>query len=98
MKNLDFMRSIVGPHVSEKAARVQEASNQYVFEVSSCASKSNIKDAVEALFGVTVMAVRVANVKSKVKGFRGRLGKRKAWRKAYVRLANGQSIDLVAKT
>jgi large subunit ribosomal protein L23 len=84
------------PHVSEKSARVQE-NNQYVFEVAPNANKSLVKAAVEALFNVTVEAVNLVNVKGKVKAFRQRSGHRQGWRKAYVRLQDGQTIDVTAK-
>ncbi|UPS78757.1 50S ribosomal protein L23 [Xanthomonas citri] len=87
------------PRVSEKTARLQEISNQYVFEVSNEATKADVKAAVEQLFDVKVKAVNVVNVKgkSKSKSFRNRAGNRGNWRKAYVRLVDGQSIDVTAK-
>lgn len=88
---------IRAPHVSEKSARQQAAANQYVFEVATDATKADIKAAVEALFKVQVESVNVLNVKGKRKSFRQRPGVRSDWRKAYVRLAQGQSIDLSAK-
>ncbi|NJN53105.1 MAG: 50S ribosomal protein L23 [Gammaproteobacteria bacterium] len=91
---LDVIRS---PHVSEKAARTQELANQYVFEVARTATKADVKAAVEKLFNVKVESVQVLNVKGKTKGFRGRSGVRGGWRKAYVRLGEGQTIDLMAK-
>jgi len=83
------------PRVSEKTARLQE-SNQYVFEVATHATKADVKAAVEQLFSVTVEAVNVLNVKGKPRSFRNRAGRRNNWRKAYVRLAEGQSIDVTA--
>ena len=80
-----------------KTARLQEVSNQYVFEVSSDATKADVKAAVEQLFDVKVESVNVVNVKGKNKSFRFRSGRRGDWRKAYVRLADGQSIDVSAK-
>ena len=88
---------IRAPRVSEKTARLQEVSNQYVFEVSNDATKADVKVAVEKLFDVKVEAVNVVNVKGKNKSFRNRTGRRGDWRKAYVRLADGQSIDVSAK-
>lgn len=88
---------IRSPHVSEKTARTQELSNQYVFEVAPDATKPEIKAAIERLFSVKVEAVQVVNVHGKNKTFKGRSGKRTGWRKAYVRLGEGQSIDLMAK-
>ena len=57
------------PRVSEKTARLQELSNQYVFEVSNEATKADVKAAVEQLFDVKVEAVNVVNVKGKNKSF-----------------------------
>ena len=85
------------PRVSEKTARLQEVSNQYVFEVSTTATKADVKAAVEKLFDVKVEAVNVLSVKGKNKAFRNRAGSRGSWRKAYVRLADGQAIDVTAK-
>ena len=84
------------PRVSEKTARLQEVSNQYVFEISSDATKADVKAAVEQLFSVKVEAVNVVSVKGKNKSFRNRGGRRGDWRKAYVRLADGQAIDVSA--
>ena len=88
---------IRAPRVSEKTARLQEVSNQYVFEVATDATKADIKVAVEKLFDVKVEAVNVVNVKGKSKAFKFRMGRRPDWRKAYVKLAEGQSIDVMAK-
>jgi len=83
------------PHVSEKTARASADSNQYVFEVATSASKTDIRQAIEALFEVSVRNVTVVSMPAKRKSFRGRPGARNAWKKAYVRLADGQSIDLI---
>ncbi|WP_440221698.1 50S ribosomal protein L23 [Dokdonella sp. MW10] len=84
------------PLVSEKTARAQET-NQYVFEVALTATKADVKEAVEQLFNVKVEAVNVVNLKGKTKSFRQRAGTRGNKRKAYVRLGDGQSIDVMAK-
>lgn len=89
-----ILQVLLAPHVSEKAAMVAESGNQYVFKVSSDASKPEIKKAVESLFGVSVKAVRTVNIKGKTKRFGVRTGKRSDLRKAYVRLAEGQEIEL----
>jgi large subunit ribosomal protein L23 len=96
MSNIKLLSVIRAPLVSEKTARLQE-SNQYVFEVASTATKADVKSAVESLFNVKVEGVNVLNVKGKTKAFRNRAGTRGDWRKAYVRLADGQSIDVMAK-
>ncbi|MFN7293564.1 MAG: 50S ribosomal protein L23 [Lysobacteraceae bacterium] len=84
------------PKVSEKTARLAE-SNQYVFEIAKDATKDDVKAAIEQLFNVKVAAVNVANIKGKSKAFRQRAGRRSDKRKAYVRLAEGQTLDVTAK-
>jgi len=96
IKNEKLYTVIRAPHISEKSACAQEH-NQYVFEVSAGADKQLVKDAVEALFSVKVESVNIINVKGKVKSFRQRAGSRNGWRKAYVRLTDGQTIDVTAK-
>ncbi len=81
------------PHVSEKTARLQADSNQYVFEVARDADKGEIRQAIEGLFDVQVENVSVVNVKGKSKSFRMRAGRQRSWKKAYVRLAQGQTIE-----
>ena len=84
------------PHISEKSARLQEI-NQYVFVVAPTATKADVKAAVEGLFSVQVESVNVVNQKGKARAFRSRSGMRSSKRKAYVRLADGQTIDVTAK-
>ncbi len=80
-----------GPHISEKAAMGSE--DQVVFKVAGDATKLEIKKAVEKLFKVKVEGVQTANVKGKVKRNRYGLAAKPSWKKAYVRLAQGQEID-----
>lgn len=84
---------LLAPVITEKATLVAEQ-GQYVFRVRLDASKPEIKQAVEGLFGVTVRTVNTMVVKGKSKRFRGRPGRRSDWKKALVRLAEGQAIDL----
>lgn len=84
---------ILAPVVTEKATAVS-ASNQVVFRVAIEATKPEIKAAVEGLFGVQVRAVNTLLAKGKTKRFKGRPGRRSDVKKAMVRLAPGQSIDL----
>ncbi|HFE31839.1 MAG TPA: 50S ribosomal protein L23 [Gammaproteobacteria bacterium] len=90
-----IMKVILAPHITEKAANVGESSNQYVFKVATDATKPEIKQAVETLFEVEVDAVRVLNTKGKTKRSGARLGRRKDWKKAYVRVKAGQEIDFI---
>jgi len=84
---------LLGPHITEKSAMVSGAATQVVFKVATDASKLEVKRAVEQLFEVQVDDVRVVNVKGKTRRTRTGIGRRSDWRKAYVRLAEGQDID-----
>lgn len=84
---------ILGPVISEKTATVADSSNQVVFKVAKNAKKPEIRAAVEKLWDVKVQNVRVLNVKGKTKRTRYGIGQRSDWKKAYVRLEQGQEID-----
>lgn len=84
---------LLGPVISEKAAIAGDASNQVVFKVLRDAAKPEVKAAVEKLFKVKVEEVRTLLVKGKTKRTRHGMGVRSDWKKAYVRLAEGQEID-----
>lgn len=86
---------LLAPHITEKATMMGEKANQYVFKVASDADKGEIKSAVESLFTVQVDSVRVLNVKGKQKRFGARMGRRKDWKKAYVKLKDGHDIDFM---
>jgi large subunit ribosomal protein L23 len=86
-------QTILSPLVTEKATRMSET-GQYAFRVAIDASKPEIKQAIEGLFGVNVLAVNTLVVKGKSRRFKGRPGQRSDWKKAMVRLVEGQSIDL----
>ncbi len=95
MSNDRLFNVLLAPRVTEKSARVGEQGNQYVFKVASEATKADIRAAVEAMFEVEVESVRVVNVKGKSKTFKMRPGKRSDWKKAYVRVQEGQVIDFL---
>ena len=81
------------PLITEKTTMASEA-GAVVFEVAMDSNKPQIKEAVEALFGVTVKAVNTSITKGKTKRFRGRPGRRKDVKKAYVTLEEGNTIDV----
>lgn len=91
-----LMQILVEPKISEKAARAADLNRQYVFRVLSDATKPEIKAAVEELFSVKVETVQVSNVPAKTRVFRGSVGMRQAWKKAYVKLEPGFDIDFLA--
>jgi len=85
---------LYAPIVSEKSSNAADQHNQFVFKVKKSATKLQIKNAVELMFGVEVASVRVLNVKGKIKRFGRTLGKRSDWKKAYVKLQSGHNIEL----
>ena len=84
---------LLGAHISEKATIIADRSNQFTFKVAKDATKPEVKEAVEKLYGVVVEKVNLLNVKGKVKrNFRG-FSRHANWKKAYVRLQQGHDID-----
>ncbi len=90
-----LMQVLLAPQISEKATFIADKNEQVVFRVASDATKPEVKAAVELLFKVEVGSVQVSNVKGKVKRFRGAVGRRKGWKKAFVCLKPGQEINFV---
>lgn len=86
---------LLEPHFSEKVAILGDRSNQYGFKVAKDATKEEIKQAVEQLFKVRVENVSTMNVKGKVKRTVRGMSRSKSWKKAYVRVAEGQEIDFM---
>lgn len=92
----DVFAVVRAPLITEKGTYVSETSNQVVFKVARNATKPEIAVAVEKLFGVKVRAVRTINYLGKGSKRGGRkVGRRSDWKKAYVTLAEGQSLDLL---
>jgi large subunit ribosomal protein L23 len=83
---------IRSPLISEKSTFVSQF-NYYVFKVCNDSNKSEIKQAIQNLFNVDVKSVNTLIQKGKQKRFRGKLGRRVAIKKAFVKLADGQTID-----
>ncbi len=81
------------PYVSEKSVGSVEDYPQYGFKVAIDATKIEIRRAVKQLFNVEVRSVNTSRVKGKEKRFKQRKGRLASWKKAYVLLAKGQSID-----
>ena len=90
-----LMQVLLAPQISENATYVADKHEQVIFRVATDATKPEIKAAVELLFKVEVEAVQVSNVKGKVKRFKGSVGRRKGWKKAFVSLKPGQEINFV---
>lgn len=90
-----LLQVLLAPQISEKATYVADKNEQVIFRVANDATKPEIKAVVELLFKVEVETVQVANVKGKLKRFKGSAGRRKGWKKAFVSLKPGQEINFV---
>ncbi len=91
-----LMNVVLAPVVSEKSTFVADKNRQYVFRVADDATKPQIKAAVELMFKTKVEGVTVLNVKGKERRFGRTIGRKRSWKKAYVRLAEGQEINFAA--
>jgi len=89
----DLYRVVASPLITEKGTLVNQQGNQVLFKVRREANKAEIRYAVETLFKVRVEKVRTANFLGKKRRVGRTMGRRPAWKKAYVTLAEGQRID-----
>ena len=95
--NIDqLMNVVLAPVVSEKSTLVADKNRQYVFRVADDATKPQIKAAIELMFKTKVDDVTVLNVHGKERRFGKVTGRKRSWKKAYVRLAEGQEINFAA--
>lgn len=95
MPDLHLYDVIRRPVITEKSTRLSDEHNTYAFEVDLRANKAQIKDAIETVFGVDVLNVNTAIMPAKMgRRLRRRFIRKKMWKKAYVTLVPGQSIDL----
>ena len=96
MNREQLMNVLIAPHVTEKTSQGLQLRNQYTFRVRRDASRTEVRAAVELMFDVKVAAVQVLNEPGKTRRFGKTTGRTQDWKKAYVRLAEGQSIDYEA--
>ena len=97
MNREQLMSVLIAPHVTEKTSLAMQNHNQYTFRVRREASKTDIRKAIELMFDVKVAGVRVVNEPGKVLRFGRTSGRTQDWKKAYVSLASGQTIDYEAR-
>lgn len=88
-----LLEVLLSPHMTEKATIKADEENQQVFKVAKNATKLEIKKAVEQLYKVDVLNVNVVNINRKVRRTRHGVGYKKGYKKAYISLAAGQTID-----
>jgi large subunit ribosomal protein L23 len=92
-----LMSVLIAPHVTEKTSLAMQNHNQYTFRVRREATKTDIRKAVELMFDVKVAGVQVVNEPGKQRRFGRIAGRTQDWKKAYVSLTPGQSIDYEAR-
>ncbi len=90
---LDPYQVVIRPLITEKATHLSERHNAYTFEVNPLVTKTEIKAAVEALFNVKVLNVRIQNRRGKMRRYRLKLGRMRNWKKAIVSLHEEFRID-----
>ena len=97
MNREQLMSVLIAPHVTEKTSLAMQNHNQYTFRVRREATKTDIKKAVELMFDVKVAGVQVVNEPGKQRRFGRIAGRTQDWKKAYVSLTAGQTIDYEAR-
>jgi large subunit ribosomal protein L23 len=97
MNREQLMSVLIAPHVTEKTSLAMQNHNQYTFKVRREATKTDIKKAVELMFEVKVSGVQVVNESGKTRRFGRSIGRTQDWKKAYVSLVAGQTIDYEAR-
>jgi len=96
-KNLENVyKTLIAPHITEKATALAK-DNKYIFKVFKKANKNEIKKAVENLYKVNVLDVKIINIPRKRRRLKGRLGWKKGYKKAIVKIKEGEKIEVIPK-
>ena len=90
---MDVYQVLKRPLITEKGTRQKEQSNQMIFEVDRRANRVMVRNAVESIFRVKVLSVKLMNVKGKERRLGRNVGRRPDWKKAIVRLGPGENIE-----
>ncbi len=90
----ELQNIIIRPVISEKTTRLRDSYNIYCFEVAKNATKHDIKEALKKIYNVTVERCNIVNVKGKKKRRRFIEGRTRSWKKAYVKLRQGDKLDI----
>jgi len=90
----DLAQVLIRPIITEKSTGMNEASNKYVFQVAMNANKHEVKQAIEKFYGVTVLDVTTARMHGKPKRMGRFVGHRANWKKAVVKLAPDDKLDI----
>ncbi len=95
-KNIERLYEVIRRPIITERATLLSSLGKFVFEVATSANKEEIKAAIEFMFKVNVESVNTINQNGKKKVFKGKIGRRKDYKKAIVTLKSGQTIDLAA--
>lgn len=95
-KTLFAYRILRSPRITEKATGLAGL-NQYTFEVAKDANKTEIKKAIQELYGVQVLALRIINIPRRQRRFRGKIGWSESGKKAIVKIKKGQKIEVLPR-
>ena len=90
---MDYYHIIKKPLITEKATKQKGEANQLTFDVERNANKIAVRNAIESIFKVKVVSVRIINVKGKKRLVGRNMGRKSDWKKAVVRLAPGENIE-----
>lgn len=90
---MEIRQIILEPIVTEKSTTARETQNRYSFKVQPKSSKDQIAKAVEEIFNVHVIKVNTMNMRGKMKRLGRNRGRKSAWKKAVVTIAQGESVD-----
>lgn len=90
---MDVYQVLKRPLITEKGTRLKEQSNQMIFEVDRRANKVMVRNAVESIFRVKVLSVKLMSVRGKERRVGKNMGRRPDWKKAIVRLGPGENIE-----
>jgi len=94
--NLSTLLVLKGPHISEKSSDLVNK-NQYVFKIYPKINKIEIRKAIEELYGVKVVSIKTINIPAKEKRLGKNIGKQKGYKKAIVKIKEGQKIDVLPR-
>ena len=97
MNREELLSVLIAPLVTEKTSLAMQNHNQYTFRVRRDATKTDIRKAIELMFDVKVAGVQVVNEPGKTRRFGRTVGRTQDWKKAYVSLSPGQTIDYEAR-
>ncbi|WMY97279.1 MAG: 50S ribosomal protein L23 [Arsenophonus sp.] len=93
-----LLKLLFKPHISEKTSNLMKLNNTISFKVKKNATKQEIRDAIKKIFKIEVQNINTVQIKGKIKKNKNIIGRKKNWKKAYITLKKGQSLDIINTT